>query len=855
MTRSLDAADPRPGGTGEPLSPETGARVQRLVELVQSRPWHLAAAGLAAGLALSTGERPGPTAGVALVFLCVPAVCRAPAIGALAAALVLVGAAIGAARLEAIDAPAARVDDGETVKLRAHLVTRPRASSFGSSAEVRVASGELAGARLLMRVARWTSFPARLPVGAELVLEGRLRTIRRAAGASSDSGAGDGRFDFGAYLRRRGIAAELLLDQARATGARRGGLAGELDRTQARAERAVAAGLPPPDAALARGMVLGQDEAIAEGVREDFRESGLAHLLAVSGQNVMLLVALALPLLAAAGLGPRGRGVALLALVAFYVPLAGAGPSLQRAGVMGAAGIAATTMSRPSSRWYALLLAAAVTLVLNPRSWLDPGWQLSFAAVAGILLIGLPLGRALTRAADNLVPPAGDTRAAAEDGLLHRAAGGRATARALARGLAEGVAITVAAGVATAPLLAQHFGTVSLAALPANLLALPAVAPAMWLGMVKAALGVLAPVLPGAAWLAAAAGPPTRVPIAYIGWLAERFADVPGGLVGLSSFSPRAAGVAYAAIGAAALGVREVVRRQAEKGEELAGRWRRLGRGPRLAAAALLLALLVFGAVRLLAPPAPPAHLTVRFLDVGQGDATLIQHPDGTAILFDGGPPEAGVERLLRKAGVRRLALVVATHMSRDHQGGLPAVLERYPVDLLLDGGDGTTDAGFRAVLAAAGSHDVRTVPALAPMAVRAGPLGVRIMSPAPRPPGPAPEDPNPRAVVAIVSCDGFDLLLSADAESEALLPLDLPDVDAMKVPHHGSADPSLPAVLQRLRPELAAIEVGTNTYGHPTRSTLRALARAHVPTYRTDRDGTVSLAVTGAELDVETER
>jgi competence protein ComEC len=268
-----------------------------------------------------------------------------------------------------------------------------------------------------------------------------------------------------------------------------------------------------------------------------------------------------------------------------------------------------------------------------------------------------------------------------------------------------------------------------------------------------------------------------------------------------------------------------------------------------------VLALVAFAAVRLLAPPTPPAHLTVRFLDVGQGDATLIQHPDGTAILFDGGPPEAGVERLLRKAGVRRLAVVVATHMSRDHQGGLPAVLERYPVDLLLDGGDGATDTGFRAVLAAARHHDVRTVPAVAPMAVRAGPLEVRIMSPAPRAPGPAPEDPNPRAVVAIVSCDGFDLLLSADAESEALLPLDLPDVDAMKVPHHGSADPGLPAVLERLRPEFAGIEVGVNTYGHPARPTLRALARAHVPTYRTDRDGTVSLAVTGGELHVETER
>ena len=87
-----------------------------------------------------------------------------------------------------------------------------------------------------------------------------------------------------------------------------------------RAEQAVAAGMTADDGSLARGMVLGQDEEIAEPVREDFRDSGLAHLLAVSGQNVMLLAALALPMLAGAGLGPRGRGVALLALIAIYVP-------------------------------------------------------------------------------------------------------------------------------------------------------------------------------------------------------------------------------------------------------------------------------------------------------------------------------------------------------------------------------------------------------------------------------------------------------------------------------------------------------------------------------------------------------
>jgi competence protein ComEC len=204
---------------------------------------------------------------------------------------------------------------------------------------------------------------------------------------------------------------------------------------------------------------------------------------------------------------------------------------------------------------------------------------------------------------------------------------------------------------------------------------------------------------------------------------------------------------------------------------------------------------------------------------------------------------------------VTRLAAVVATHASRDHHGGLVDVLARYPVDLLLDGGDGSADPGFQAVLDEAARRGIRRVPATAPLTLRAGGLRIEILSPPPRPPGPAPEDPNPRAVVAVVSAGAFDLLLSADAESEALLPLDLPDVEAMKVPHHGSADPGLPSVLERARPQLAAIEVGPNTYGHPTRSTLTALRTAGVTTYRTDRDGTVTLSVAHGSIEVSTER
>src|SRR2546430_4029599 len=289
---------------------------------------------------------------------------------------------------------------------------------------------------------------------------------------------------------------------------RRGGMAGALDRARSRAEDGVAAGLHPGEAALARGMVLGEDERLAEPVREDFRRSGLAHLLAASGQNVMLLAALALPLLAALGLGLRARLTGALLLVAAYVPLAGAGPSIQRAGVMGAAGLLAALAGRPASRTYALLLAAAATLVLNPRAAGDPRWQLSFAAVVAILLLAPGIRDALV-------------------------------ARRLPAAVADAAAITAAATLGTAPLLAFHLGPVALAALPANLLAAPAVAPIMWLGMVAAALGQVAPAL------AVPVNALAAFPLAYLEWLAHAAASAPAAAVALRLGPPGALAAAH----------------------------------------------------------------------------------------------------------------------------------------------------------------------------------------------------------------------------------------------------------------------------------------------------------------------
>jgi competence protein ComEC len=601
----------------------------------------------------------------------------------------------------------------------------------------------------------------------------------------------------------------------RATGAHRGGIAGALDAVRARAERGLEHSLRPHEADLLRGMVLGEDDRLDEDVKDDFQRSGLAHLLAVSGQNVVLLCVLVLGACALAGVPLRVRLVLALALVAAYVPLAGGGPSIQRAGVMGGAGLVAALAGRPASRWYAVGLAGAATLALNPRSASDPGWQLSFAAVLSLLALCTPL------------------RAIFE--------------RSMPRPVAEAAAMTVAATLGTAPLLALHFEQVSLASLPANLLAAPAVAPIMWLGMLSAAAAQASPVL--AAPLNALDGPL----LAYLSALAHAAAGLPYAALPLRLSSH--AGLALAAAIPVAFGAaaHAIARRLPPPG--LARRLPPGRRAPLLGLGCVALACCALVAIRHAHPDfrATPGEIVVSFLDVGQGDATLIQDGTGASLLFDGGPPEARVYRELRAAGVRRLDLMVATHQSRDHQGGLHGVLARFPTRLLLENGDGTRDHDFRRLIAEADARGVRHMPAHAGQELRIGRMVVHVLSPRPRAAGlPPPENPNPRGVAAIVSFGTFDLWLSADAESDAILPLPLRPVEAMKVSHHGSSDPGLPDVLRRLRPAVAAIEVGAhNTYGHPAPSTLAALRTAVAHVYRTDRDGTVVLHVSGSKMRV----
>jgi competence protein ComEC len=597
------------------------------------------------------------------------------------------------------------------------------------------------------------------------------------------------------------------------------------DAIRERAADGLGRGMPPREAALARGFVLGADEGIDAQTEEDFRRAGLSHLLAVSGQNVTLLALLAMPLLAALGIPLRERLLWVLGLILVYVPLAGAGPSIQRAGVMGAAGVLATLSGRRASRLYALSLALLVTLAIDPGIAGDVGWQLSFAAVAGIFVLGAPIRGAI----------------AARIG----AAGWR-------RALAEGTAVTIAATLATAPLIAFHFETLSTTTLLANVLAMPAVAPAMWLGMAGAA----ASQVPGL---------PVEVPNVLDALLLGYVAQV-AAWCGRPSWAE-----AHVSLGGVGLVSAYLMLAAAVAGAFLLARRRRLARArrprrarfppqrpkARPAQAVFLVVLTALMAVVLLAtvagrggaPAGPPPGFRIEFLDVGQGDAILLQPAGAPALLVDGGPAGAGLEAELEEAGVERLAAAVVTHDQSDHAGGIEELLGRFPIERLVYARLG------REPLASARAAGALPARVAAGSELRCGGLRLEVLWP-PREllSGPqAGADPNQLALVLLARWHDFSMLLTADAEAEAV-PIDPGPVDLLKVAHHGSDDAGLATLLDRVRPSLAVISVGAgNPYGHPTAATLATLAAHGVRTLRTDRDGEIVIDVRPRSIEVGT--
>jgi competence protein ComEC len=723
-----------------------------------------------------------------------------PARLAICGLVLLAGLGIGNARLAASAAAALGagergLEPGVTARITGFVATTPR--PLGGMTRFAV---DTAGGRIGVAAARPL---AGLRLGARVEAVGTVE-------APDDWLAG--------FARRDGWALEMRARSSHGVeilSGGRSGLTGFLDRARSRAEDGLTAGLDPPEAALARGFVLGQDEAIDPLVRESFRRSGLAHLLAVSGQNVMLLALLAGVLLAAIGIEPRLRLTVVVLAIAAYVPIAGAGPSIQRAGVMGAAAILAGLAGRGADRAWIVLLAVAVTLALNPLSAGDVGWQLSFAAVIGIALWAGRIARLLER------PLAGGERPS------------RLRLR-LARPLAEAFALTTAATLATAPLIAHHFGTVSLASLPANLAVVPVIAPAMWAGMLAAGLGQV-PLLP-AEPVTALLDPLLR----YVAWVA--------GVFGRPSWSslalPEPGATTVAAIYVALLATMPALLGALER-----RRGASLARPLRLAltvAALTALLLVATGGGGSGAGQGPaPGTLRITAVDVGQGDAVLLEQASRPAALVDAGPPGAGIAGSLRSLGVDRVGALFLTHDDLDHTGGAPELLRSLRVDRVLIG-DPVPEATSAARAAGVPVEEVAEG-----SEVRIGRLRLFVLSPRPQSPGgvQSAEDDNARSLVLMARWGPWSALLTADAEAEATGLAPGP-FDVLKLAHHGSADAGLERMLETSAPRIALIGVGAgNSYGHPDPATMATLAEHGVCALRTDIDGNAGVELGAAGL------
>ena len=374
----------------------------------------------------------------------------APRAALAAALLVALGWWWGSARLDDLDRSALAARIGEAARLRVTVTGPARHGRF----DLRV-PGIVRHEPVLLELAG----PRAPPQGAVL---SALVVIRAPRGPSHG-------FDERTWLRRHGVHVVLQVDEWHVSG-RRGGLGGVADALRRQLRRSSTRGLRGERAALIAGVVLGDENGLSDTLRRRFRAAGLYHLLAVSGQNVVLVAGGVLGLAWLLGIGRVVAHLAALAGIVAYVLAVGAQPSVVRAGIAGALCSLAWLTARMADRWHLLLVGAIALLAWNPYTVFDAGFQLSFAAVAAIfvlvpriqrVLVGYPLGR-----------------------------------------LRDGVAVSAACGLATAPILWLQFHSLQLLAVPANALAAPAVVPLLGLALAATAIAPLSPSAAAAlAWL------------------------------------------------------------------------------------------------------------------------------------------------------------------------------------------------------------------------------------------------------------------------------------------------------------------------------------------------------------------
>lgn len=609
--------------------------------------------------------------------------------------------------------------------------------------------------------------------------------------------------------------------------------------------------LPPPLSGIAQGMITGRRDGIDQALRNDLNDTSLSHLIVISGSNLTLLTAIVMA--ASAWLLGR-RSAAMLAILAAvsYGVLIGPDPPVQRAMWMAIVFAAAHLLGRSSSALYAVAASAGILVGLEPHILLDLSFQLTLAGTLGIVL---------------LMPALSQRFLSDEQGAV--------------ASIRDAALVTFVAGLATMPLIILHFERAALIGLPANVLVTPLFS---WMLLGSAATAVIGVASETAAL--ALAWPFAWLPLRWLTFVTEQAAQAPGAGVPIQGFNHWHLLLIYTAVLVSAW------RPHAER----VTRWYRRPVSDRpksqnrrivplpvefiphlrshLAPAAICaVATTLAAALWLSFLNGGDERLRVHFLDVGQGDATLLVTPEGHSVLIDTGERADSILAALREHlpdGARSIDLVVITHPQSDHGEALWPIVEHYDIgQLLVNRYFEATRFGQR-LIELAKQRDVPTILAEpGQRIVVTGPsnLVLDLLWP---PPAGLPEsylaDPNATSTVLRASYGDAVFLFTGDINAQQELdlvrgacvrsvrPCDI-GADVLKVSHQGSRFSSASLFLERVRPTVAIVSAGVrNPHGHPHAEVMANLERIGATSLITAQRGDISLSTDGRSISYATE-
>ncbi len=647
--------------------------------------------------------------------------------------------------------------------------------------------------------------------GMKLELVGRLETP-----------PSDGDFNYRAYLEHQNIYSLMSLPHVTVLAEGEGSPVYHAILTvKHRAQDSITQLLPSPQSALLSGILLGNDNGMPPDLADDFRNTGMTHIIAISGFNIAILIAILMGL-TGSWLPQRTAVIVSITGIVFYTIMVGADASVVRAAVMGSVYlIAARWMGRPNFAFASLFLAGWLMTLLRPFTLWDVGFQLSFTATLGLMLYADGLTqwtrRQLLRVAD------------------------RQTVRHVMVVISEAVLITLAAQILTLPLMIGYFQQISLISLPANALILPAQPGLMIWGGLATIVGMISPLLAQplawAAWLF----------LTYTISLVRMFARVPGAALPVD-VSWTAVILIYVLIGAATWLMMQPPEKRV--------RWTSFLR--QNLSQKVALTFTGMAALLLISWSSSQADgkLHIAFLNVGQGDATFIQTPSGRQILIDGGLyPSVLNDQLGQQIPFwdKEIDLVIATHPDADHVSGLADLFDRYRISTLITDGEGLGESRiYDAVLQAAEANGTEIRRAVAGEIIEIED-GVRLEILYPGDTLNA-ENRNENSVSMRLVYGEFSYLFTGDAEQEAeraMLANGRPlNALVFKAGHHGSNSSSSTSFLTAVQPQIIIVSAGKdNKFGHPRPEMLQRAQDIGAAVLRTDELGTIEVITDGRTM------